>query len=166
MDLISDCKLKCSKCQQLKAPSEFNSDKYNKNSPRGPLSYKCRSCASEIWKHRYDNRTPEKRAEELRQKRDWYVHSKYGITMEEYTNMYLEQNGVCAICLNPETATEGKGIDRKVKNLSVDHDHKTNRVRGLLCFKCNTVLGKIDDSVETLKRAISYLEKSRNVGVI
>lgn len=56
------------------------------------------------------------------------------------------QNGGCAIC-------------GRVTKLVVDHDHETNRVRGLLCSTCNTGLGKLGDNVENLRKAIVYLER-------
>lgn len=77
----------------------------------------------------------------------------YGITEEDYLRMLKEQNEVCKICLKPETA---KAKD-KVKRLSVDHCHTTGKVRGLLCNKCNTTLGKYEDSIETFERFVEYL---------
>ena len=77
----------------------------------------------------------------------------YGITEEDYLRMLKEQNEVCKICLKPETA---KAKD-KVKRLSVDHCHMTGKVRGLLCHKCNTTLGKYEDNIETFERFIEYL---------
>ena len=74
---------------------------------------------------------------------------KYGITLDQYQMMLESQKDVCAICKNPETIFQG--------NLAVDHCHATGKVRGLLCSKCNTTLGKVKDSVEILQAAIDYL---------
>lgn len=74
----------------------------------------------------------------------------FGITIEDFQMMLMLQAGVCAICQKPERAG---------RNLSVDHNHDTGKVRGLLCDACNTSLGKFGDSTETLRRAIAYLEK-------
>jgi hypothetical protein len=74
----------------------------------------------------------------------------YGITLEEYRKLFQEQNGVCAIC--------GKLELIKWKSLSVDHNHSTNKVRGLLCNHCNTGLGKFKDNIITLEKAIEYLK--------
>ncbi len=79
----------------------------------------------------------------------------YGITPEGYELILTSQSGCCAICKKPETV-EHEG---KIKNLAVDHDHKTGRVRGLLCDGCNTGLGRFKDSIEALREAIKYLEK-------
>ena len=76
---------------------------------------------------------------------------KYGITIEEYDNVYSKQNGKCAICGASET-------EFKIR-FAVDHDHKTNLVRGLLCKKCNLILGYANDNATILQNAINYLSK-------
>lgn len=81
---------------------------------------------------------------------------KYGIDSDCYWEMHEAQDGLCAICLSMETNTPGRGS--KVARLSVDHCHETGRVRGLLCFKCNTMLGNMNDDPERLRRAADYLE--------
>lgn len=75
--------------------------------------------------------------------------AKYGLTPNEYYEMLNTQHGKCAICEKPIT-------ERK---FTVDHDHKTGKVRGLLCFHCNTALGYLGDEVIILKRAIEYLTR-------
>jgi len=82
---------------------------------------------------------------------------KYNITVEQYDQMFEEQNGVCAICGKPETTKNQWGTLR----LSVDHDHVTGRVRGLLCTRCNNIIGRADDDVTILLNAGIYLEKHR-----
>lgn len=74
---------------------------------------------------------------------------KYGIDLEEYNKMYAQQNGLCAIC------------DKKCNLgvLCVDHDHKTGKVRGLLCRKCNTAIGFMGDEQSLFIKAIVYLTK-------
>jgi len=73
--------------------------------------------------------------------------ARYGITIDIYDSMLKNQNGVCKIC--------GKK-DKRL--LSVDHDHKTGKVRGLLCNKCNFALGYADDNPERLRDMARYLE--------
>ena len=72
--------------------------------------------------------------------------TKYGMEPEEFQAMKEKQNEACAICLQR-------------KKLSVDHDHQTGRVRGLLCTNCNTALGKLHDNSDNLRRAADYLER-------
>jgi len=74
---------------------------------------------------------------------------RYGITIEEYEILLAEQNNGCAICA---ALTGANG-----KRLSVDHNHQTGEVRGLLCDDCNTALGKFKDSPSLLAKAINYL---------
>jgi hypothetical protein len=77
------------------------------------------------------------------------LKSAYSLTLEEYNKLVSEQSGRCAICGNK---TSKKGL-----RLTVDHNHKTGIVRGLLCYKCNMALGLLNDSEELLVNAISYL---------
>lgn len=79
---------------------------------------------------------------------------RFGITRQEYAELFHRQDGKCAICKQPETAMRLG----KVKALAVDHDHKTGRVRGLLCSDCNTGIGKLKDDTKILQSAIRYLE--------
>lgn len=92
--------------------------------------------------------------------RAWNLKRKYGISVDEYDQLLVEQNGVCAICRSKESHVYKSG---KLKDLSVDHCHSTGKVRGLLCVKCNRALGYLDDSIERINRAITYLEKSKAV---
>ena len=75
---------------------------------------------------------------------------KYGITIEFYRELLAK--GVCDICGLPERA--------KNKVLSIDHCHKTNKVRGILCGHCNKALGHIKDNVFLLDKMKDYLIKN------
>ncbi len=79
------------------------------------------------------------------------MQRKYGMGLEEYTDLLAKQGGGCAIC----GATRGS---EKTDRLFVDHDHKTGKVRGLLCGNCNSMLGYSKDKVSNLRRGILYLE--------
>jgi hypothetical protein len=95
-----------------------------------------------IWR----NKNPDKVQEQYQRKR----LAKYNMTQEEF-DIYLEsQQGKCAICSNYLT-----------NKFTVDHNHQTGKVRGLLCYKCNTGIGHLQDSVDILSEAIKYL-KERN----
>lgn len=80
--------------------------------------------------------------------------SQYGITVARYEELHEMQGGLCAICGEPE----GKMQRGKVYMLSVDHDHVTGEVRGLLCNNCNRAIGLLKDNTDILKKAIRYLE--------
>lgn len=89
--------------------------------------------------------------ERLRNSRYKY---RYGITLEDYNRMFAEQGGVCKICKKDDPG-------RKQSNhLAVDHCHKTGRVRGLLCLKCNKGLADFNEDLELFKKAMEYLCKN------
>jgi hypothetical protein len=75
-----------------------------------------------------------------------------GVTPEQYDEMLSAQGGTCAIC---------EQVDHLGRRLAVDHDHETGEVRGLLCGRCNTMLGQMNDDPELLRRAASYLERQQ-----
>lgn len=76
----------------------------------------------------------------------------YGITVEQYDEMLAKQGGCCAICGDLPGSTKRK--------FHVDHDHQTGRVRGILCMRCNLVLGYAKETPAVLSAAILYLENS------
>jgi hypothetical protein len=80
------------------------------------------------------------------------LKAAYGITPEQFDAMVTAQGGVCVLCGNPPA---GK---RHTQVLHIDHDHRTGRVRGLLCDTCNVGLGSFRDNPDLLKRAAAYLE--------
>lgn len=86
----------------------------------------------------------------------WEKHlkRKYGITAKEYNFLLESQNGVCAIC--------GRDSSKLHQRLNVDHCHKTNVVRGLLCWDCNIGISKFRDEVKLLERAALYVQAHSN----
>lgn len=89
-----------------------------------------------------------KEIERSRQYNRW-LKKKYGITLEDYDQILLSQSSCCAIC--KQTEPNGKGV------FHVDHCHTTGKVRGVLCAKCNILLGHADDNTKILMSAIKYL---------
>ena len=83
-----------------------------------------------------------------RKKRDKAYRAAYGISLEEYEQFLKEQDGVCAGCGESDIAN---------RRLSIDHCHKSNQVRGLLCIRCNRLLGLAKDDPKILKQLIEYL---------
>lgn len=81
---------------------------------------------------------------------------KYGMTKMDYDRMFLEQGGKCAVCRRTEEeAATGK---RRNRRLHVDHDHRTGKVRALLCGDCNGGLGLLRDNPELVREAANYIE--------
>lgn len=86
--------------------------------------------------------------------RSRHLMVKFGITQEKYDEMFYSQDGCCAIC--------GIHQSNLKRRLSTDHCHVTKNIRGLLCVSCNTGLGSFKDNIETLQKAIEYLQKDRS----
>ena len=78
-----------------------------------------------------------------------HFKNKYNLTIEQRDNLILQQNNCCAICGDKFVSS---------KHTHVDHCHKTNKIRKILCTSCNTGLGCFNDDQERLKKAIDYLE--------
>lgn len=88
------------------------------------------------------------------------LQRNYGISLDEYLEKLKAQNFICAICEQPETAVNG--YSKTIKRLSVDHCHKTGKVRELLCNRCNVTIGATEDNIELLEKMKQYLIKHRN----
>ncbi len=116
----------CSTCQEWKPATEFY--RYRE----GRLHTNCYPCHNGQSKAFY--------ATNPRVKRDYDLRRKYGIGADEYDRLLEAQGGTCALCDKPETARHRE----TVFSLAVDHDHATGEVRGLLCARCNRVLGQIE----------------------
>lgn len=135
---------RCSKCSEEKELTEFY--KYSSTSARANLDGTkllphCKKCHAKGVMHHYKFQGGK---EAHRNRMLLHYH---GITSEKYSEMLGSQDGKCAGC---------KAI---FKVLSVDHDHITGKIRGLLCAKCNTGLGMLNDSVETLNNLVRYLNE-------
>ena len=136
----------CTKCNEIKHydlfPVRF------KNKPEGIrskyMAY-CKSCAVGITKE-YRERYDVKYSRQGKHY-EWALKSKYNLSRKEYEEILINQNNLCAIC---KTISEYK--------LVVDHDHSSNKVRGILCRKCNLSLGFAQDDISILKEMINYLE--------
>jgi len=98
----------------------------------------------------YRENNPEKRA--LIQRKSM-LKNTYGVTLDWYDSKLEEQKGRCAIC----------GVDNpqreNTKHFSIDHNHSTGKVRGLLCVRCNTFIGYANEHPNVLQSAIKYLKK-------
>jgi hypothetical protein len=79
-------------------------------------------------------------------------YAAYGATLDDYDRLLMEQDGRCAIC-----GSDSPGSRKVSTRFAFDHDHATNRPRGLLCYLCNVGLGSFQDDITTLQNAIAYL---------
>jgi len=121
-------------------------------------SRRCKKCHGKVTEE-YRKKNPE--VYRKASKKHWNaLHDKkkhanwlkrYGLTHEKYVQMFERQDGCCKICA--KECLSGM-------NLSVDHCHKTGKIRGLLCKKCNSALGMLNDDIALFKSAITYLKNS------
>lgn len=85
--------------------------------------------------------------------RSEFLMYEHGITIEQFQKIVEEQEHTCPIC-------KRLFINMSPKNIHVDHDHVTGKIRGVLCVKCNRGIGFLGDNVEIIKNAILYLQRS------
>lgn len=104
--------------------------------------------------HKNKEKNKEKR-KEYNRKAD--LKKSFGLTINEYDIMFEAQKGVCATCGKEETAKNQYGVVR----LAVDHNHKTGKIRGLLCARCNRSIGLLNEDISTLLNIIRYLNEHK-----
>lgn len=129
----------CSKCKEEKSSEAFYIVRPHGRMKTPSLQGECKECGNDGRKKRKSASTIAQRANNLKK--------TYGITIDTYNALLEAQNFKCKIC--------GMSSNR---NLSVDHEHSTGRIRGLLCGVCNSGLGMFKDSPHLLQKAKEYLE--------
>jgi Recombination endonuclease VII/HNH endonuclease len=88
--------------------------------------------------------------------RHYSLKRYYGMSLNDYAEMYRVQDGKCGICKLPETDKDRHG---NVRVLAVDHCHKTGSVRELLCYSCNSMLGQAKDNEQVLLAGADYIRR-------
>ncbi len=122
---------------------------YRDKAKQNPEIYKKRNANYKEYRKNYYNK-PENKLKYKNQT----LKNTFGISLDEFNKLLEKQNGVCAICFKPEST-------KRNKTLAVDHDHKTGKIRGLLCSHCNRGLGLLKDSPEIIMEAIKYLGENK-----
>jgi hypothetical protein len=90
--------------------------------------------------------------------RKYHLKRNYGITVEEYNKILFDQNYCCALCRRNQT--------QFVRQLHVDHNHITGKIRGLLCHHCNTGLSCLEHDKTFFEKAKEYLDRYNNLTII
>lgn len=152
-ELLNNGKKYCPSCKKIKNVDEFSTMKV-----RNGIASHCKECnrqklqdyyntekGKEANKNRYEKN-------KIRLKNNKLIRD-YGITYDEYVEMLNQQNGICIIC--------GKTEEDNGKMLAVDHDHKTNKVRELLCSSCNLVIGFIEKNNLDFEKLKKYINKHK-----
>lgn len=144
--------LECSCCFEVLELNEINFQKRKDNI----LGWRrqCKECIKISKKKDSDNPITK------RQKSSERLYKKYGITIDDYDNMYKFQNGLCKICSDHKKMI-GTGSNYS-DVLVIDHNHDTHKIRGLLCQRCNRSIGMMKDNIEILKSAIIYLKDNND----
>lgn len=163
----------CTRCREIKDIEEFSPSKRGKDGRRSHC-HRCCCIASKEWRNKnadrvretaasYRKNNPEKVREWAKRNPDKIkaksrrqeLKRNHNITQEEYEMLLNSQDGKCAICETDKPNCLG------VEYLSVDHDHETGRIRGLLCQNCNMGIGHLKDNCKIVESALVYL-KARN----
>lgn len=116
----------CPRCKEHKKAELFSEHKANKSG----LNVYCKDCVKEMGYN-------------------YSLMKTYGITIEDYNEMFIRQNGCCDICKRHQTEINHR--------LYVDHNHATGEVRALLCNRCNQIVGAIES--KDFNTAVEYVNK-------
>lgn len=168
----------CSKCKEVKPLEEFYVDSRHKDGRKGSCK-KCYSAQAKAGLTANPERQVAKRARgrqwhaanpertstngqrwraanpehNKKKNRRWELHTKYGITPEQFDDLLAAQNGECACCYTSEPGGQWD-------TFCIDHDHTTGKIRGLLCHRCNLAIGMLGDSLEGVERAMEYMRRA------
>lgn len=144
----------CQKHGELKINQAYKNPKDN--------YYSCIKCRRTSDKEFYKN-NPGKQDQ---YKKFYYVNAgpeytkRIKVSKKDYDEMFAEQKGLCKLCNQIETSKSTRNESTKTnKRLGIDHCHKTDKIRGLLCHHCNAMLGHAHDDIARLQSAIDYLKK-------
>ncbi len=163
----------CGKCKEIKGFFAFSKHRQHADG----LSTHCKECvnavkrssdyrkkanaSTKIWRNRPENvgktKIWSKKFRESDHGKKYYhanyLKRNYDLSVDQYTAMFNEQNGCCAICSRHQVEFS--------KRLNVDHNHETGKVRELLCSFCNTSLGNFNEDQNLMLKAIQYLNKHK-----
>jgi len=152
----ADGKKQCSKCNNY---LDWDLFRRRKADGKTYLHSSCNACNKLSWnKWVSNNKDQYQKIKKEDQKALHNNHKKYerrGITKEQYDVVFEIQKGLCAIC---------KKEPKDSHCLAIDHNHKTNEFRGLLCKECNRALGLFGDNINTLTNAVTYLKERGSYG--
>lgn len=134
----------------------------NKPCPKGhnglryTIKGQCKECLRSSTKNKYKTNPEywqEWRYKNIDKCKSADIKRKFGITLIDFESMITAQQGECLIC----------GVEfwsLNIRDVAIDHDHKTGKIRGILCRKCNTGIGMFNDDLKVVKKAVAYLEGS------
>ncbi len=136
----------CRRCKLDKPVTEYY--KAHRNTDR--LQSYCKPCGIKNgaeWRKRPSSKIKDKQRKLI---------TRYGVTQLQYNDLLESQNGLCKICSVPPTSKR----NQEKYSLSVDHCHKTGKIRGLLCKSCNLAVGGVADNIEWAYGIAKYLKET------
>ena len=150
----------CTKCNKRRRRSSFHFQRAGLHGWEYQRSV-CKKCAlllARDWKKNNPEQSEvhRKKAYKNSKERGYHLKANFGLTIEEFNALYARCDGNCQICKKPES---------RKRRLSLDHDHKTGRLRGFVCGRCNSLLGFALDDPELLRAAAEYLQAA-DLGVV
>lgn len=138
----------CWECKEIKSLDDFY---FNKT--RGKYTNKCRLCYNRgmrLYRQELKILRPNYKKNKIRNSN---LKRKFGITLDDYNLRVKIQEGKCLICNQERLSSKGK-------KLAIDHNHKTGKIRGLLCTRCNTLVGYIEFNIDLLPKVLHYLNSN------
>lgn len=135
----------CTLCNIEKPFADFSLNASNKTDGRRS---RCKLCT------RTDNFHYGQKYRSFSSRREYMLAYRFGLTVEQYEAMSAAQDHGCAICRRPESGRSNTG---SLRMMSVDHDHLTGKIRGLLCGRCNVRFGSEYADPDLIQRAAEYL---------
>jgi hypothetical protein len=151
---------RCGRCDEHKPLECFCIQFSAESGNRFIFSSYCKQC-KKMW---HDQRRRSHHAIALESERKSRFRDCYNVG--EYTKIVESQDGMCAICGVGHVAKHKSGHRKKVTNFCVDHDHVTGKIRGILCHRCNIVLGQACDDPDFLVKCAEYLRKHQSPPVV
>lgn len=141
---------KCTKCFQEKVEALFSIRNKRTNVRRNI----CKPCSNAARRSSPNFGLWHKNNKDHLQKymRNFDLKRHYGLTQDDFNQLLDSQGRMCQICRVTKPGGRGR--------FHIDHDHKTSKIRGLLCTNCNVMLGNSKDNVSILEQAIKYLKSS------
>lgn len=158
-DKMNKTHKKCNMCLKVLLVSNFTIVRRNEKTGTIIYSPKCKPCNNIITKRKYHELSDEqklKRRNRNKEKFDkkwhknWKLENKYGFNINDFNLMCKKQKNKCYIC------SKSFNNHRKIQ---VDHNHKTGKLRKLLCRHCNTALGFVEENTNILYKMIEYLNE-------
>lgn len=140
----------CGYCKKDLPEDNFHLNKYTST---GRHTY-CKACRKKLYPYSKYSHSAYPKGHSLQ-----YYWRKYHITADQYRKLYEIQKGRCSICGAPDIVEPLSTLILKTRRLSIDHNHITGKVRGLLCHNCNIGIAFLggDSGTIFLKKAIKYL---------